>query len=321
MLTYLFRIDGAKDNDAFFDAMRQSVSHVYAGIELRIGSEAWVPDLVKIAVPEPPDHFSLTLIELEATKSAAKIACRKYQGENPEEIFEAFIKYLDRVIRQCRSNADDRESKFVQLKKLLSQANNRKITTAGALRSSANFVEEWPLYNQPNDQPKRAVASRQTQREPQEDKKRPLYGKLNLTQEKKNALSRCVLILDAVIRERIREHHHSSATLHAWRPKSPLKRLLFSKDGHHHPELHKLILENQNRSLTLDFEKALLELAELWSPLAQEQIRTLIDDYFPIGSAVKKHDRMDAVFDEARKHVSSIQDKGLRDYPTNSSAA
>ena len=35
---YLFRIDGAKDNDKFFNALRPSMSYVYAGTEIKVGS-------------------------------------------------------------------------------------------------------------------------------------------------------------------------------------------------------------------------------------------------------------------------------------------
>jgi hypothetical protein len=112
--TYLFRIDGAKDNDDFFGAMRASVQHVYAGADFRVGAAGWIPDLVKLVVDEPPARCSLTLIELEATESVALISCRKYLPEDSASIVSAFRKYLDRVISQCRISADPREAEFSQ---------------------------------------------------------------------------------------------------------------------------------------------------------------------------------------------------------------
>src|SRR5438552_1857138 len=144
---YLFRVDGAKDNDAFFASMRSSVSHAYAGVDFRVGGAGWVPDLVRVIVDDPPDRCSLTLIELEATESVALMSCRKYLPENSADILKAFNDYLDRVIRQCRSSADTREADFAGLKAVLSEISQVTVTTAGALRSSTSFVEELALID------------------------------------------------------------------------------------------------------------------------------------------------------------------------------
>jgi hypothetical protein len=64
--TFLFRIDGAKDNDAFFNALRPSMSFVYAGVDIQVGSSGWSPDLIKCSLGET-NQFKLTLIELDAT--------------------------------------------------------------------------------------------------------------------------------------------------------------------------------------------------------------------------------------------------------------
>src|SRR5262245_39404254 len=108
-IAYLFRIDGAKDNDAFFSALRPEMAHVFAGVEFRVGAGGWIPDLVRIIAEETSDRYSLTLIELEATESVALISCRKYLPEKSVDILAAFDDYLSRVIRQCRSTADARE--------------------------------------------------------------------------------------------------------------------------------------------------------------------------------------------------------------------
>src|SRR5262245_15322017 len=133
---YFFRVDGAKDNDVFFGAVRGSAYLVYAGVDFRVGNTGWIRDLVKLVVEEPPSTCTLTLIELEATESAALISCRKYLPEKSANILTAFREYLDRVIRQCRMSADPRESELASLKVVLSQASQVTVTTAGALRSS-----------------------------------------------------------------------------------------------------------------------------------------------------------------------------------------
>lgn len=298
--TYLFRIDSAKDNDGFFEAMRPFITSVYAGVEFRVGSASWIPDLVKVTVGDPPDHCSLTLIELESTEPVALESCRKYLPEKSADIAAAFNAYLDRVIRQCQSTADPRESEFAHLRALLSDANYLMITTAGALRSSASFVEELPLIDQ--DQPMQVAPSREVNQENKE-RKREFRGVLRLHADETKALSRCVMILDAVTRR----HDFSKATMHSWRQKAPLRQLL-SKNGDRHPALRAFIFETQGRGITLDFEVVLSELVEIWSTagttqLNPEHIRALVSDYYPAASAVKGHDLMAAVFETARSFL------------------
>jgi hypothetical protein len=299
---YLFRVDGAKDNDEFFGAMRASARHVYSGVDFRVGTVGWIPDLVKLVLEEPPDRCTLTLIELEATESVALISCRKYLPENSANILAAFTEYLDRVICQCRTSADPREPEFVRLKAILSQVSQVTVTTAGALRSSTAFVEELPLM----DQPKLAAQARAIQ-EDQEDKARAFQGVLRLSAHEAKALARCVMILDAVLRRR----DHSSATFHAWRGQArsqPLKRLLTENKGSH-PALRALVFEAQNRGITVDFEKVLSELVEIWSAargnsLDPEHTRKLVSRYFPVALPIRGHEQMAGIFEIARKQLS-----------------
>ena len=68
---YLFRIDQAKDNDAYFETTKnQGVSTAYAGVEIKIG-QGWVPDLVRVSRQDFPEPCILTLIELETSKPEA----------------------------------------------------------------------------------------------------------------------------------------------------------------------------------------------------------------------------------------------------------
>jgi hypothetical protein len=80
--TYLFRVDMAKDNDEFFAAILPSAAHAYAGLDLRVGTAGWVPDLVRVVVQDSTDSCCLTLIELEAIESVALISCRKFLPES-----------------------------------------------------------------------------------------------------------------------------------------------------------------------------------------------------------------------------------------------
>jgi hypothetical protein len=214
----------------------------------------------------------------------------------------AFTNYLDRVIRQCRSCADSREAAFAGLKTVLSNVSYVTVTTAGALRSSTIFVEERPLMDQPNG----AVRPPDVQQD-QEAKKRAFRGELRLSAEEAKRLSRCVMILDAVIRH----NDHSNANSHNWRAQArsqPLKGLL-SENSESHPALRAFVFETRNRGIKLDFEAVLSELVEVWSAfretqLDREHIRSLVNSYYPVASAIKGHDQMVVVFETARKHVS-----------------
>jgi hypothetical protein len=204
---YLFRIDGAKDNDDFFSALHPSFAHVYAGIDFKAGAPGWIPDFVKIVI-EPGQFCSLTLIELEATESVALISCRKYLPENSTAIYEAFIGYLVRVVRQCRSTADPREPEFSRLKTAVEEIGHAVVSTAGALRSSTTFVEELPLFDQAQ-----GVVHARPNRPSNPEKHREFRGTMHLSASETKSVGRCIMILDAVLRGR----DHSAATLHTWR--------------------------------------------------------------------------------------------------------
>lgn len=223
-VTYLFRIDGAKDNDEFFSAMRPMVSHAYAGIDFKVGTAGWIPDLVRVVHHEELASCILTLIELESTSGVAMVSCRKYLPENSLDIIRTFSSYLDRVIRKCRSSADLRESEFVKLKRALSGVKDITVTTAGSLRSSVQFVEEFLLLDQP-------ASSRQTgtAKETYSEEMQSLYGIVRLSQNEANILGRSVMILDAVIRNQ----DYSVAAFKSWRGQNrcqPLKAFLVKNE-------------------------------------------------------------------------------------------
>ena len=101
---YLFQIDSAENNDAFFDALLKTLdpsTPFYKSVAFRVGD--WIPDGVRIDVEE--SRCSLTLLELEDTKPEARKSCRKYLPESSDLIRRALDEYLDRVIRGCQINA------------------------------------------------------------------------------------------------------------------------------------------------------------------------------------------------------------------------
>jgi hypothetical protein len=303
-VVYLFRIDGARDNDEFFAELRTTASHVYAGLDFRVGAPGWVPDLVKVVVEQTPGRCCLTLIELEATESVALVSARKYLPEKSADIVGSFAEYLDRVIRECRTSADPREPEFIRLKAILGQAPQTIVSTAGGLRSPARIVEELPLIDQDSGPPP-PIPAPMAIPEPTTI----FQVELRLSQSDGRSLARSVMILDAVIRGR----DHSSASFQAWRSDpeyQPMKRLLAERQGNF-PALRILILGRQNSGITVDFEQALSELVEIWSatesaPFDAEHARQLVTGYFPIAERIRANEPMAAVFGAGRAFLVDV---------------
>jgi hypothetical protein len=216
--------------------------------------------------------------------------------ESSDLILQALDEYLDRVIRDCQSRGDSREQDICRLKDMLGKGIPIAVRTASALRSGTEVVEELPLIDQP-----RVVGSHLAPRDgddndSREQTPRPFQGVLRLDAENVKALGRCILVLDSVIRHQ----DHSSATFHSWRNKSPLKRFL--KSTNQSPILRKLLFETKS-GMTLNFDDLLVELVSRWENF---DVRSLVSNYFPAASRIKKHDVMNVVFEEARKYVATI---------------
>ena len=296
--TYLFRIDMNKDNDAFFNKSKTSASYVYAGIMMGVGSSSdWIPDLIEVIITES-NGIKLRLIELEAQESSARISSRKYLPESSVSILQTFCDYLERIIKDCRSRADSRENAFLELKTTLSGAKEIRVTSVGALRSTAAFVEELPLI----DQPKNLSQTKTVEKILQEDSP-SFQGILKLSGDRAATLGRAILILDAVIREQ----DHSDAKFKTWRAQDrsqPLKRLL-KKNETSHPFLRAFIFKT-NTGTTLDFEKILLECAVIWI-LNPEIVRDHINGFFPLAIGIAPNDRMPMVFEKARAFLSKTK--------------
>ena len=82
------------------------------------------------------------------------------------------------------------------------------------------------------------------------------------------------------------------------------------KNGPAHPCLRAFISEKGFSGTTLDFEKLVSELAEIWSDggnrkMNQEDVRGLINRYFPVAARISASDRTPAIFDVARKFLAN----------------
>jgi len=297
---YLFQIDGAKENDKFFEATRSSPSLAYKGVELKVGKGPWIPDLVQVEIDESHAQGVLTLIELEDKKPDALAGCRKYLPEDSRDILRRFNQYLDRIREECHSRADARGHEFARLKKTLGSV-RLVVKTACALRSSTDIIEEWPLMDQPETSQSQGAQQTSDKEEGKEGELHLFHDTEEMSAKRAKAMGRCVMVLDAVIRGK----DVSDATLHAWRPKSPLKTLLKTNDS---PILRELF-ETHNTMLKLDFEALLSELLAIWQgvrpDLHREGVRCLISGYFPTALDIPKSKLMKEIFDTARRHLAN----------------
>lgn len=298
---FLFRLDSSRENDGFMALRRaRNIDYVYSGAAMKVGP-GWIPDFVEVSVDAPTGKCRLTLIELEATHAAASISSRKYLPESSASILEAFAVYLDSVLSQCRSTADPRIDGFQELKNLIVGTTSVTIYTAGALRTSPDFLEELPLIDQPA---REAIPIR-----PALEATRAflLEGERVLSREENNGLRRTIRILDAVIMGR----DHSGGTLHSWRNlrTKPLDDAVFAQPDHY-PELKKHLASKADAGLRINCDSIAKELSELWSHsehlrLRQEQVGQFIESFYTIAVSFEWHDQMRHVFEKARAIVDA----------------
>jgi len=249
----------------------------------------------------------LTLIELEDRRSEALKSSRKYLPEDSGAILRGFSEYLQRKISDCKSTADPRKSALTDLSKTLRQDIVVTVKTAGALRSSTwaeKVEEELALLDQQGSGQPPLVQSNGDRDDAEQAGPAAIFkGTCKLDAERAKALRRCVMMLDALIRQ----HDHSSATCHSWLPKAPLKAVLKRKTGKL-PRLGQFILPREpNGGITLDFEALLPELAAIWSEARPavdlELARHLISDYFPTALRIKSRESMEDVFGAATSQL------------------
>jgi hypothetical protein len=311
---YLFQVDSAKENRPFFEGMRDSSSGsvYFRGLDFNVGP--WTPDGVRVdlEVGVSGPHCSIVLIELEAAKSTALRSSRKYLQENSLGICNEFMRYLNRVIKDCDSRADPREPKIATLVEVLIQNVPVTVKTAAALRSSATFLEESPLSDQTSSARSHKAPDHYVSLETSHSyipaagriaRKQPTFrGVCKLDPEQSKALRRCILILDAIIRQA----DQSSATYRNWKVRPPLKRLLRRK-GDKPRTLELFILKQGSSGITIDVEALLSELVAIWAECGKqfdpEDVHKLFDDYFPTAMKIKSQDEMHLIFDAANLHL------------------
>src|SRR5947208_10190686 len=118
--TFLFRFDGARENNDFIEAARSKGHVVYAGLSMTL-ERGWIPDFVEVDLGKD-GSCSITLIELEPTETRALVGARKYLPESSESVSSVFRQYLQRVLERCRSMADPRAADIQLLNDAMSGA-------------------------------------------------------------------------------------------------------------------------------------------------------------------------------------------------------
>lgn len=251
---FLFRIDGAQENDAFLEGTRSAGSVVYAGVSLTL-MRGWIPDFVEVAVADDAT-CTVTLIELEATENAAVVGARKYLPEPSEAIRSALFNYLERVLARCRSSADPRVADFQSLRDPLGGSRPIVFQTAAALRQPPRIVETLPLHDQGVNRQPVAISPPAVQVDIDH-----LNGEVSFSPRLHKSVSRTILILDAVVRG----WDKSDASLRAWRNlrSQPLRRQIEDRSADF-PALTSLLLGSKT-GVRLTINDAAHELSEIWN--------------------------------------------------------
>jgi len=299
---YLFQTDAKKENRHFFEGMHKASPEAIYFRGLDFGTGRWKPDGVRIdlEIDAAPLRCSLVLIELEATESKALESARKYVPESSTDICNAFTKYLDCILKDCDSRADPREAQFVLLMEALKQNVPVQVKTAAALRSSTTFLEVTTFSDKARLSRFDETTHNHIINEGIIERRPFLFRNIcKYSAEESKALRRCILILDAIIRQ----EDHSVASVSNWLMKAPLKILLRRKKEKVPLTLERFVLKQGASGITIDIEVLLSELVAIWAEndkqIDTERARKLIIDYFPIALAIKPQEKMDLIFKAA----------------------
>jgi hypothetical protein len=299
---FLFRLDGSKENDEFFLCRRGQASCVaYSGTAMSVGP-GWIPDLIEVDVSEDESSATVTLIELEAVDITARASCRKYLPETSVDVVQRFLAYLDTVKKQCLATADPRGEDFEALRNALLARPKVVVRTAGALRSSPDFLEMHALLDQPErvvftSLPSAVVAQNLS-----------FTGARPFSREETDGLRRTVRILHAVVAG----HDHSSGTVHSWRNlrRKPLD-IAVAKDPDQLRELHRLVSNKSASGMRLDCDRLAEELVVLWSmagtnSMTRTDVAGVIQRFAPLAMAFSNQESMRTVYDSARVALKSV---------------
>jgi len=293
---FLFRFDGARENDAFLEAYRSKGHVVYAGQVVTL-ERGWIPDFVEVHVDEH-GQCTMTLIELEASETRALVGARKYLAESSEHISTTFRQHLQRVLERCRSTADPRAADVQVLNDALSRS-SIEVWTAAALREPPNIIERLPLIDQGRSSHVPAVISQSA--EPAAH----LDGELSLSARVHKRVSRSVLILDAVVRG----WDNSDASLRAWRNlrTQPLRREIAANSSSF-PALAALLL-GQKTGVRLTINDAARELSEVWNRFrpgrySEHSVLAAIGKFLPVDQELNPNAPVRVAFEKARPIIN-----------------
>lgn len=298
---FLFRIDGSKENDDFFSRRRSRGDVLaFSGTALTVGP-GWIPDLIEVEIDAQGNTFAVTLIELEASEIAARASCRKYLPESSPDVVRRFIGYVDTLITQCQVTADPRLDDLRSLREALEGQVTVVVRTAGALRSSSEFLELHTLLDQPE---RITIESRQSAIEARAIN---FKGTRSFSREETDGLCRTVRILHTVVAGL----DHSGGTLHSWRNlrRKPLD-IAVAKDRARYGQLSQLLAKRSASGIRLDCEKLVSELAILWSHsqahrLTPHEIADAIRHFVPISMGFQTKEPMQTVYAAARSTLEN----------------
>jgi len=293
---FLFRIDNARDNDEFMDLRRERHGdRLFSGTAIKIGP-GWIPDYIELTTDEAKNETRLTLIELEANDATARASCRKYIPEPSAAIIEAFLTYLETVISQCRLTADPRLDGFRSLRETIAQSNKIVVQTAGAIRSSPDFIEVFPLLDQPDQNPLRP--------KPPTGKKHAeihLRGARSLSRAEVDGIRRVVRLLYAVAAGK--DDNGGLWKSHKNLRRKPLD-FAIMRSPEDFPVLRQIVFLNPQSGAKLDCDKLLSELVALWAnagkKITEGQATTWVQAFFPTAMKFRAQQSMQSIFAEAR---------------------
>jgi len=292
--TFLFRFDGARENDEFLNHARSKGHIVYAGLAMQL-QRGWIPDFVEVSLDEEVATCTITIVELESNEGSALVSARKYLPESSKDILSIFQKYLQRVLQKCRTTADPRVEHIQRVLDALACSAKISIWSAGALRQPPRIVERLPLIDQGRVSDSASI-------DPQAEKKPDsLEGEISLSARQHKNLSRSILILDAVIRG----WDNSDASLRSWRTSrsQPLRRHV-KEHSVDFPTLSALLL-GQKTGSRIVIEDVAREVSVIWNDFqpnchTEATVRTLLSRFMPVDLTLDPNAPVRIAFEKAR---------------------
>ncbi|GEM_PF-1213446 len=296
--TFLFRFDGAQENDAFLEQARSNGHLVYAGLAMQL-HRGWIPDFIEVSLDDESHAYSVTIIELESTASAALISARKYLPESSQEVLSTFREYLRRALQRCRSTADPRIEDIKEIDDALTGRSPITIWTAGALREPPHLVEKLPLIDHGGGLHSSVVDA---QIEPRTG---TLEGQLSLSPRDHKTFSRSILILDAVVRG----WDKSDASLRVWRNlrTQPLRNQIRQQPQEFSTLITLLLGRKEGASIVIN--NAARELCDIWDEFqpgrySETAVLAAITNFLPIDRTLDINASVRTAFEKARVILS-----------------